>query len=52
MKDSTKGKGLNHVLHSALPTPLIDGMVSTPAREVNESGSVSTVQSDITVPSD
>lgn len=50
MKDSTKGDGLNHVLHSALPTALIGATANKPARSINESGSVSTIQTDITGP--
>ena len=49
MKDSTKGNGLNHVLHGALPTALIGATANKPPREINESGSVGTIQTDITV---
>lgn len=44
MKDTTKGEGTNYVLHSALPTPLVDGPASAPAHETNQRRLVSTIQ--------
>lgn len=49
MKDTTKGNGMNYVLHSALPTALIGAAANKPAREINECDSVGTIQTDITV---
>ena len=49
MKDTTEGNGMNYVLRSALPTLLIGTTANKPAREINERGSVGTIQTDITV---
>ena len=45
-KHITKGDGTDHVLRSALPTSQVHNTASTPAQEINDEGSVSTIQTD------